>query len=523
MQPTKEETSQLLKYVLPDDYSEKDREKYPISAQEVVEALKAGKTVEIRNAVIEGDFNLESVVVEGKVTIEGTMFKGLVDCSYATFKQVLRLNGSTFEGDANFSAATAEKDIFLNNATFKAANFVDLSVTGVFYCESTTFKKGAIFARTTIKKDIFLEKSIFEDGEASFLKTLIGGAAEFTCAVFKQKANFNSAQIEELAAFNQATFEGDADFISAQIGGNAEFDGAVFKQKANFNSAQIEGHAFFRPATFEGDADFGSAQIGGNAGFTNAHFKEYANFYTAQFKMDAIFEGTVFDKNVIFQNISFRTCFFDRDPAKQFLGTIDLRGCTYERIEPTSIWEELMNRLYPYDRQPFTQLEETFRRAGQDRLANEVYYARKEKETALYKERKERLIWIGRLVHKWLVGYGVHIWRILIASVIAVIIGTAVFQIDRAIELKQETQQLTAEEGSSNTNQDRGVPHGWCDGFWLSVRFFLPMEIPFGSKWIASSNTFCGIKFSTIAIILKIAGWVLVPVGVAGLTGILKR
>ncbi|MGR3310882.1 MAG: pentapeptide repeat-containing protein, partial [Candidatus Brocadiales bacterium] len=135
MQPIKEEeTPLLLRYIVPDSYSDEEKERYPITAEKVVKALKDKKAVEIINAVIEGDFNLESEDIKGKVTIERTTFKGPVDCSYATFKQVLKLNGSKFEVDANFTAATAEKDFFLDNATFRgAANFLDLTVTGVFY------------------------------------------------------------------------------------------------------------------------------------------------------------------------------------------------------------------------------------------------------------------------------------------------------------------------------------------------------------------------------------------------------
>jgi hypothetical protein len=71
------------------------------------------------------------------------------------------------------------------------------------------------------------------------------------------------------------------------------------------------------------------------------------------------------------------------------------------------------------------------------------------------------------------------------------------------------------------------------DGFWVSTRHFLPVEIPAGAQWKPTSNTLWTIKigqwgdmsmtFETFATLLKLAGWILVPVGLAGLTGILKR
>jgi uncharacterized protein YjbI with pentapeptide repeats len=514
MQPIIEETPDLFKSVLPDDCSDEDKERHSIEAKKVVNALKSGKDVEIRNAVIEGDFILESEIIKGTVTIERTNFRDPVDCSYTTFKHLLNLNGSTFEADADFYWAT--------------------------------FKKGVSF-----------KKSTFEKGKADFGRTRIEGDAGFTEAVFEQMVIFNGTQIEGAAFFGTTTFKGKAIFTGAQIGNQAIFDGAIFKQRVSFNGAQIEKSAFFRPATFEGkvrpvafegETDFMSSRVVCNAEFTLAQFKEKVFFIGALFKADILFDGTVFEKDVNFQNTSFRTCFFERPlhvpwpeeyeeiPQTQFNGKIDLRGCTYERIYPTGIWKELMDRLETYDCQPFTQLEETFRKAGEDKLANNVYYKRKIREAAQIKiwdmkhplkiwkwAQPFPLIWMGNRFLWLCTKYGLQPWRILLASIIIVVLGSLIFQIDTSIELKQNSEQITIAKIFYDVTSDKSVPHGLCDGFWLSVKFFLPVEIPFGSEWKPSSKTFLRIKFSTYATILKLLGWVLVPVGVAGLTGILKR
>jgi hypothetical protein len=176
----------------------------------------------------------------------------------------------------------------------------------------------------------------------------------------------------KLNIYNPATFVGEANFGSALIGSNAEFTGTTFKQQAIFNCAQIKGAAFFNPATFEGDADFISALIGGTAEFTGAKFKQQAYFNSAQIERESHFDGTIFDNDVSFQNASLKTVFWG-EPNVQFIKNIDLRGCTYDRIQPITFWKQLMEHLGPYDQQPFTQLEETFRRAGKVRLANDVY------------------------------------------------------------------------------------------------------------------------------------------------------
>src|SRR3989304_1829736 len=132
---------------------------------------------ELKNVVIEGLLILKSKIIDSEITIERTKIKGYVDYSYATFKQVLSFKNSTFETDANFTAATAEKDIFLDEATFLgAANFLDLTVGGVFYGNSTIFKKEANFNRATFEKGISFKKNNFEEGDADFGSTWIGSS-----------------------------------------------------------------------------------------------------------------------------------------------------------------------------------------------------------------------------------------------------------------------------------------------------------------------------------------------------------
>jgi len=234
----------------------------------------------------------------------------------------------------------------------------------------TDGKKNHIVKKEDEKLNIYNLSTTFV-GEANFGSARIGVTAEFQKATFKKRGSFNRAHIEKSAFFNHATFWGEANFVSAQIGSRAKFIGAEFKQQAKFNSAKIEGDALFKSAIFVGEADFGSARVGNNAEFNGAEFKQRAYFDSAQIERESHFEGTVFDNDVCFQNASLRTLLFG-EPNVQFIKNIDLRGCIYDRIQPIPFWKQLMEHLGPYDQRPFTQLEETFRRAGKDKLADDV-------------------------------------------------------------------------------------------------------------------------------------------------------
>ncbi|TFH40979.1 MAG: hypothetical protein E4G94_08660, partial [ANME-2 cluster archaeon] len=61
----KEATPHVLRYIVPKEWSKAKKGANPIAAQEVEEAIKSGKDVEIINAVIDGPINLKSTIVEG--------------------------------------------------------------------------------------------------------------------------------------------------------------------------------------------------------------------------------------------------------------------------------------------------------------------------------------------------------------------------------------------------------------------------------------------------------------------------
>lgn len=659
-----EETPFILYHILPDSWSDTEREAHPITAEKIINAIKNRKRIIIINAVIKGLFILHSETVESEIIILGTKIKGHLDWSYADFKQVLNLQKSTFETNAIFTGAKVDKDILLDNVTFhENVQFLDLTVAGVFYCRSAKFKKEAIFVDATFSKRVEFNKSIF-DGVVNFNGAIIGGAAVFFETEFKQKATFTGSMFKDFALFSSANFEEEAEFGQMQIASYAFFKDSKFKQNANFNGVQIEGHAnligvefkkevdfsasniekgvlfnsaifegevnfkhvcignfadfigakfhhkasfngssikgrfLFREAIFEHEVDFGQAWIGstaefdkvefnqdvsfnivqiektalftsitfggnadficarfGGAGanfegtkfgkkadftgshiegvalfnksifegevefakvsigslaqFTGANFKKKVNFKFAQINGDIDFKETIFSSDVNFQYTSFRTINFAKSD-NQFHGKIDLRGCTYDFINPISIWEQLMEHRNTYDRQPFTQLEETLRRAGKDNLADDVYFKGRYKEfieNAKFSDNDIRIrnpyamikrsLWLLKdMFLRFLTGYGVQVIRLLPIIIIILIVGTVIFHQPGAVVLK------------SDINQTLVLPQdSYWEAFFVSLNLFLPIEIPSGAYWKLSQD------FVIFGTLWKLAGWILILLG----------
>ena len=174
-----------------------------------------------------------------------------------------------------------------------------------------------------------------------------------------------------------------------------------------------------------------------------------------------------------------------------------------------------MEHLGPYDRQPFTQLEETFRRAGKDKLADDVYYMRKRRESTKNITIRNPGAWLLNRFLWLLTGYGVRLYRLLLAIVPILIIGTLIFHLEGAVKLDIQLPSMMSSQ----------VTLPWWEAFWVSLNTFLPIEIPSGADWKPSSQIIpvLSIKFTSFATLLNLAGWILVPVGVAGIAGLLKR
>ena len=222
---------------------------------------------------------------------------------------------------------------------------------------------------------------------------------------------------------------------------------------------------------------------------------------------DAYFEGTTFESDVNFHNGHFRTIFFGHpDIAKttcSFQGSVDWRGCSYNRIHPVSSWKQLMDRQNPYDRQPYTQLEDVLRKTGYDQEAKEVYYRRKcveAKKIRTFQRKPFKLYW--RDIVSWtsdrsfwlLTGYGVRLTRILYATLIILAIGTFVFLHKGAVELRTENQPV-AKAAASHMVVTPTL--GFADAFWVSAHQLLPIEIPSGAKWEPTLNPIIS-RWSTV-------------------------
>jgi len=176
-----------------------NRPRVPISADWVLKRIQEGKRVRLRNAVIEGDIDLNKLdLPTGR--IDQTEFQkkmGLAE-DVKIIQSSIKITHSTIKGRLNF--------------------------------RNSYFKKVARFDRATFSED-----------------------AVFSEATFNDYARFDGATFNDYAGFNEATFNDYAGFSGATFNSFARFDGATFNSFAGFSGATFNGYAGFSGAKFEGE------------------------------------------------------------------------------------------------------------------------------------------------------------------------------------------------------------------------------------------------------------------------------
>jgi hypothetical protein len=513
----------------------------------------------------------------------GTQFGDECFFGAAEFRKPARFWHTHFAGNANFNLNLDSKKyaaIFAADAGFDEARFEADAIFG-----NVTFRQESNFTSMTVAGTAIFRAADFR-GNAFFLGTVVNGDSDFSGSHFYGLAIFNHAELKRGALFrpwkaSPVTFEMLADFTAAQFEGNAEFDQAQIHSAFTFEHAEVSGRTTFRSAkftssikpTFRGSsfheeawfqsvnfssgANFSGVQLrsetrfsgaifGSDSFFTSAHFFGFAEFGRdinlmgasalpgasfqkvdfdhARFDDDANFAETKFWGNTSFRAASFRTVYFATGDTKllpddQFAGELDLRGTTYDRIE--THWSSLLrtrdgqSRIKPYDREPFVQLETVLRKVGAEEEANAVYLERRRVEH----DSLSGTAWLFDQIYKLVGNFGNDLWNELRIALCILALGTIIFSRDGAVTLREsDTEPFKLNLWSA---------------LWLSIHEFLPVALPMKPTCEPSRRRIAlpwpGRKpfelctFSSYANFLGASGFVLVPLAVVALTGLLRH
>ena len=422
---------------------------------------------------------------------------------------------------------------FLGDATFVDAHFsAQADFAGVQFASSASFDGMVVEGDAQFGKDDSAGPATF-GAEARFPAVVIRGQANFIGAVFKGHALFRQARVAEESLF------GDAVFHQACVFDHFRFEGpAFFRDRTNGLPTRFMGSAEFRGAIFLSVAHFDGICFYGSVSFDGARFESHADFRNSSFAGEAVFAGVSTTRDLCFQKAVFKgmasfretSCraLFLRDHMArdigegadcQFYGGLNLIGLCYERIYVA--WGELLDKLEPFDEHPYAQLERALRGMGDDASAGEVYFRQRKRALKLYWGDWRQKWWraICDSAYYALARFGVRPIRLFAIAVILLCFTATVFSLPDAVIPKRDFG-----------NSPRQLV--WLESLGVAVNLFLPVEVPIGAAWRPSEEPVpiawmrigsIPITFAFWATVLRLAGWIIVPLGLATITGILRR
>jgi len=155
---------------------------------------------------------------------------------------------------------------------------------------------------------------------------------------------------------------------------------------------------------------------------------------------------------------------------------------------------ELLNRS-PYNPQPYLALEKYLLSTGHPDGADEVYFDMRARGRAQLDPFDEFLDWIQYI----LVGYGRQTWRAAIVALALICLGAGLFP----------RRKMAPEDPNSVDN--------WYDRFWYSFDLLSPIDLGVSKRWHAK-----GSLLRNYTQIHRVAGWILIPLIAAAISGIIK-
>ncbi|HJR82049.1 MAG TPA: hypothetical protein VJ821_18390 [Anaerolineales bacterium] len=513
----------------------------------------------------------DSMRVNGGVFLQGAKFWGPVSFIAARVESTFDARESSFKNKENpaiFNSMIVGGSLFLQNVEFAGAvNFAYTQIGRSFEANKAHFQnkeRPASFNSMKVNGPVFLTEAEFE-GPVDFIRAQIGSNLAANDVRFNNQDNdkqveFESMKVEGHVFLNRTVFAGPVSFRFVEIQNNFDASNAEFQSKdsgPNFNNMIVRQAATFVGTKFQKDADFNNAVfldliILGEASapiqISDLHLSQTLierELYLESVEIQNLYSGSLvvrgltnirkvsFLNSADFENSQFGNLYVENVNWPEGLANINLGGMSYQNIEMIleadgDAWEELIELVdrSAYNAQAYTTLENYFLQQGYADRADEVYIAYKKRE---FKEALSRFSmgWWSNLF-LWSVGYGRKPGFVLIGALLFIIVGWLfVFRKPEGMVSLSKHEIIGPKVGNHGTlsrkipmrviSSQHEIPY---NPFWYSLDLFIPfIDLGFDDKWSPRPNRKWAIAYAKLHML---AGWVLLPIGLLAITGVIK-
>jgi hypothetical protein len=492
------------------------------------------KSLNAERIIVKGGVYLrEDFSSIGEIMLVGAQIGGILECQKATLdnpgRTALNANGVLVKGAVllrnEFHARGAVKFSFANIGATLEATAATFENPGQTCLEASEMTTGG---------GVDLKKGFKAHGTVELTGARIGG--ELFCA----NAEFTSAGKVALAAnriivkhnlmLKNFKADGEVQLLGAEIGGSLHCEDVHLKSITGVSlladRIDIKGSAFLNQRFLsEGLVRLGGAHIGGELNFTRANFVFSPKAVRAP---GMVVKGTFFWREMTIPplgtvNLAGAKVGQLSDDTASWPASINIDNFVYDSFDrPTlTIGERLswLRRQKEFSYQPYEQAINVLRRMGEEREAREIARAKQDDI-----RKWGHLSRYGKAWNRFLgvtMGHGYQVWRVLLLALFFNVVGIGVFewsfQSQVMVPIKDRpTDYVRGSRCPSNIPCFEPVVY--------SVDVFLPIvDLRQEIYWLPLAVGPLGIFFRIYYWIHILLGWILTTLGVAGLTGLIKK
>jgi hypothetical protein len=387
---------------------------------------KVGGALSMIGSTFTEKLNMNPLEVAGSLFMrDGAEFHE-VDLGSARVGGQLSMIGSTFTEKLNMNSVKVADSLFMQTgAEFEEVDLGSAQIGGQLSMIGSTFTKKLNINSVKVGGSLFMRDGAgFE--EVDLISAEIGGNLEMDGSTFAGKLNMSSLEVEGSLLMQSGAEFVEVDFISAEIGSNLGMDGSAFAGKLNMDSLEVEGNLFMRSVTaFTKPLTLIFARIGGTLDLSASTFSSLDLTGTviqgelrlgsgqhAPTQWQRGSEESNGKPILILRNTQVGAL---QDLPDAWPDRLELDGFTYDRLGgfarggPSDIasrdlswfltWLQKQENHSP---QPYQQLADIMRKAGQEDRANKTLRAGQERG----REEAEGIRWLWLTLLKWVIGYG---------------------------------------------------------------------------------------------------------------------
>jgi cytoskeletal protein CcmA (bactofilin family) len=404
----------------------------------VLGSAHIGGTLGLNGSTVSGKLNLGTLHVDSSLFMGNGQFSEVVLGS-AHIGGTLELSGSTVSGRLNMDKLHVDSSLFMRNGQFSEIVLASAHIGGTLQLNGSTVSGRLNMDKLWVDSSLLMHSAEFR--EVVLGSAHINGTLELTGSKVRGRLYMDKLRVDSaLDMSNNAQFA-DVNLTSAHIGGQLDVTDAkvtgdlqcynlTVEQDVRLNDAKFTGkidckfskfkNLYFNHGTFGGDVDLTSGEIGGEMQLGPA------GQHSAQWSPD---------KALILRNAKAETIpmLADAWPAH-----LDLNGFTYRTLRdnsplsdeqtsecPSGLLQCWFGKQKSFSPQPYEQLALVFQNQGRDDDARTIRYKGRERERS--ESTGLKYAWLTTL--DWAIGYGHHIERAMIWTIVLLILGAFVLWI----------------------------------------------------------------------------------------------